>query len=698
MEEPEYKSRLTGSTASPREESDLCLYVPTHEQPSTVEAAHLFHRNSDHTETSSTHGDTHVLAQDCGYNSSASSTERSSSDFLGGDLDYEELRDVNSRASSRSSISSIPASVLTNPISRVKSAVVRRSQQDMLSPSWGDHNENEHGEMEEQLRLTPTVRKHHSAFRKSSSVRALQMHTEDEGDGEYLTPPKRRGGHRMSDGSSQLKRSPYYSPTGLVAKQKSKKDYPLVLLHCNLLPPSLPIPGLVDYPDQKILREVLPSEYWKRWKLLEEKIGSVVLRERGVLISHPEDMYDLLEERLLESLELQRPRFDHGHFLGHEEADTDRDSQSMAEESATDDEQGEQCLDCGGRVVRHSETGRKWEIRVFAANGLMRAGAWAAAWREMEKVDVEVGLWLPSEVRRELEKRLLEGELSRPSNRLQAPQLKELVNDKFTKVHTDPAHSQASLLEVDRPKLLTARRVERSRLSPAPEKTAPQEHHRQSGRPSYPRSPAAEIELQTLLVNYIRVLASDRRNVAIALLTVLVVFFALNTRPTATPAHVQPFPPDMLEMVSRSTISPLQHSSAIWENPTWSMNKDVTTSEVRAAAVSAAHQHLPTTPPSQPMSSDSTTLQYGDASEVGLAKPEKPSSEAEAHFEGTTTVASRGVAEKSSSSAWPLNPAPAVHPALSEAHTDHTELTETAHPVGEALKNGGEVSSAILVI
>ncbi|KAB8257228.1 fungal-specific transcription factor domain-containing protein [Aspergillus pseudonomiae] len=215
----------------------------------------------------------------------------------------------------------------------------------MLSHSWGDHNDTDRGEMEEHLRLTPTVRKHHSVFRKSSSVRAMQMHTEDEGDGEYLTPPKRRGGHHMSDGSSQLKRSSYYSPTGLVAKQKSQKDYPLVLLHCNLLPPSLPIPGLVDYPDQKLLREVLPPEYWRRWKLLEEKIGSVVLRERGVLISHPEDMYDLLEERLLESLELQRPRFDHGHFLGHEETDTDRDSQFTAEESATDDEQGHPTLE-----------------------------------------------------------------------------------------------------------------------------------------------------------------------------------------------------------------------------------------------------------------------------------------------------------------------------------------------------------------
>ncbi|OGM46696.1 hypothetical protein ABOM_005080 [Aspergillus bombycis] len=691
MEELDHNAQLTGSTASPREESDLCLYVPTDEPPSTIETAHLVHRIPDHNEASSTHGDTHILAQDCGYNSSASSTERSSSDYLGGDVDYEELRDANSRASSRSSISSIPASVLTNPTSGVKSAVVHRSQQDMLSHSWGDHNDNEPEEMEEQLRLTSMVRKHHSVFRKSSSVRAMQMHTEDEGDGEYLTPPKRRGGHRMSDGSSQLKRSSYYSPTGLVAKQKSQKDYPLVLLHCNLLPPSLPIPGLVDYPDQKILREVLPTEYWKRWKLLEEKIGSVVLRERGVLISHPEDMYDLLEERLLESLELQRPRFDHGHFLGHEETDTDRDSQSMAEESATDDEQGEQCPDCGGRVVRHGEAGRKWEIRVFAANGLMRGGAWAAAWREMEKVDVEVGLWLPSEVRRDLEKRLLEGDLSHPGNQLQVSQLQEPANDRPTNIHTDPAHSQTPVLEDGKPKFLNATRVGRSSLSPAPEKIVPQEQQ-QSGRPSYPRSPAAEIELQTLLVNYIRVLASDRRNVTIALLTVLVVFFALNTRPTATPAHLQPFPPDMLEMVPRSTISPLQHSSVIWENPTGSIKEGVATSEVRAAAVSFEQQYLPPAP-TQPMSPDSTNLQYSDASEVGLAKPEQSSSEAEAHSEGTTAVTSRSVVEKHSSSTWPL--IPAVHPVLPEAQTDHSEMTEKADPIPEVLKNSGGESSAI---
>ena len=41
----------------------------------------------------------------------------------------------------------------------------------------------------------------------------------------------------------------------------------------------------------------------------------------------------------------------------------------------------------------------------------MGAGAWAAAWQEMEQVDVEINVWLPEDIRQELEAKLalLEG-------------------------------------------------------------------------------------------------------------------------------------------------------------------------------------------------------------------------------------------------------------------------------------------------
>lgn len=504
------------------------------------------------------HPDETQLTQDCGYNSSASSTHPSSGDLQDADYEDDELRSLKSRTSSRSSVSSLPGSVFTHSM-EARKTIARDAPDSAIF--WDDrYSTKGQARVEPGLKSLQALRQRESAFRKPSSVRALQMHTEDEGDDEYLTPPRRRGGHRMSDismrssNSSPLKRSPYYSP-GSASKQKVKKEYPLVLLHCTLLPPSLPIPGLVGPPDPKVLKEVLPSEYWRRWKLLEEKVGSGVLRDRGVLISHPEDNYDLLEDRLLESLELQHPRLDHGHFVGHEEGDSEED-QAGKEESETDGEQGEDCPDCGERFLPNNLS-RKWEIKVFAANGLMRAGAWAAAWKEMEKVDVEVGLWLPSELRRELEKRLLDSEMSTALTRIELPQLVEPMKE----LESQPTLPQPSpSLSTVMPVLFTPERTSSPVPPPSP-MPAPRQHlPTQNPDPVYPPKEPVEIDLHTLLLNYIRVLASDRRNVAIVLLSVLVVFFAIDYRPRE--ANLRPFPHDVLS----SSSVPSMHASPAYSS------------------------------------------------------------------------------------------------------------------------------------
>lgn len=528
--------------------------------------------------------DAHMPVQDCGYNSSESSTQHSTSDTSSHDMDDDDLAPSDSRASSRSSISSIPDSVLIHPPSELKSAIGCGTDE-RIRHSWINQNSPGHGRMEAQFKSIQTIRQREAAFRKPSSVRAMQMHTEDEDDDEFLTPPKRRGGHRMSDisirsaGSSPLKRSPYYSPTGSTGRQKVKKEYPLVLLHCTLLPPSLPVPGLIGYPDQKILKEVLPPEYWRRWKLLEEKVGSSVVRDRGVLISHPEDMYDLLEERLLESLELQRPRLHHGHFLGHEDTESDKGDQSATEDSATDGEQGEECPDCGGRFPRH-DSSRKWEIKVFAANGLMRAGAWAAAWKEMEKVDVEVGLWLPSEIRRELEKRLLDNDRPSTDPRLQAPQLREPATSITPELYDQPLRTNTPTPLIHEPSLFVPDEAARP-SSPAPAITTPA---KATGMPPPTYSPRSveEIDLHTLLINYIRVLASDRRNVTIVLLSVLVVYLALGVKPHTSSSHLRPFPGGMIESIPvlSSTVLLEQHPTPSWtKHPSFSTVLSLTAAE-----------------------------------------------------------------------------------------------------------------------
>ncbi|KKK18644.1 hypothetical protein P175DRAFT_0491335 [Aspergillus ochraceoroseus IBT 24754] len=554
-------------------------------------------------------------AQDSGYNSSGSSVHQSPRDPMGGDMDGGGFIHRRSRASSHTSISSMPASVLTNLPDVVK-PMNTRGMHDYTYQPWDDHSPSK---MEAHVRSIHALGQREGTFRKPSSVRAMQMHTEDEGDDDYLTPPKRRGGQRISDvsirsvGSSPLKRSPFYSPTGAAGKPKVKKEYPLVLLHCTLLPPSLPIPGFSGYRDQKTLREILPPVYWKRWKLLEEKIGSGVLRDRGVLISHPEDMYDLLEERLLESLELQRPRLDHGHFIGHDETESDGEDRMTKDDSGTEDE-GEKCLDCGGRVVRHEMT-RKWEIKVFAANGLMRAGAWAAAWKEMEKVDVEVGLWLPSDVRAELERRLMENDSSHMDNCLSVPLLQE--PEDVTLSRSVRAHSPSPLLREQHVSHVTRSRERSLSLSSTVIKS-PKDHE----ATTYSPKPSEEIALQTLLINYIRVLASDRRNVAIAILSVLVVFSALNFKPGATTSHLRPFPLDILEDApSPSMVSLDQHPPPAWVNPTSSAIQSVTQSEMVESIITTSIPEILSSSEVWPTGSTSETRA------VGTEEPSPTSSE-----------------------------------------------------------------------
>lgn len=520
----------------------------------------------DYDETSSLHGDEHMqmIVQDHGYNSSASSAEQSGSDILARDLEDEKLVQGSSRSSSHSSVSSIPASVLVHSPAAHKTLVPTGTHQHhdhrlQRPPYWDDRENAAYEKTPSPFKSIDTIRRRDGAFRKPSSVRAMQMHTEDESDDQFLTPPRRRGGQRHSDtslrspGSSPLKRSPYYSPNGSASRQRVKKEYPLVLLHCTLLPPSLPVVGLTRAPNQKILKDVLPREYWRRWKLLEEKIGSGVLRDRGVLISHPEDTYDLLEERLLESLELQHPRLHHGHFLGQDANDSDKENDSSREDSATDDEQGEVCPDCGGRVIPRNNQGRKWEIKVFAANGLMRAGAWAAAWKEMEKVDVEVGLWLPRDVRRGLQKRLMEDESEH--------KLLLEPNEPVGEVNWG-SHSPSAQEEAPGPLTEHSSTANDSSLSLA---LSPGSHGQEQVSSKINQNSAEDIDLRTLLINYIRVLASDRRNITIGILSIFVVFLAIGSVrvPASTSSsELQAFPEETIAFVPTSIVSMTQHQAA----------------------------------------------------------------------------------------------------------------------------------------
>ncbi|RKF78420.1 putative pathway-specific nitrogen regulator [Golovinomyces cichoracearum] len=193
----------------------------------------------------------------------------------------------------------------------------------------------------------------------------------------------------------------YYLPSKISpSRLKPKKADPLVLLHLTVMPLNYSYSCLMSSPD---LPESLKSVQ-ENWRLLLDKLGNTVL-ERGILLAHPHDSYETLEERLLEALELPiRPRaciLKCGHYIsqsGSESVSSDDESERMLPASKPRNPQivGRKWCDICGRDIRLQDFEgsesyeRRFRIKIYASNGLMSPGAWAAAWREMERVDVEI--------------------------------------------------------------------------------------------------------------------------------------------------------------------------------------------------------------------------------------------------------------------------------------------------------------------
>jgi hypothetical protein len=265
--------------------------------------------------------------------------------------------------------------------------------------------------------MSPRMPKdYNSPFRHSSSVRALQMNDEVISDTHSVLHHHRRSGSQMSAYSQRSAYSSSTSPTKRSSRsnrgspQKSgsglRKEFPLVLLHCTLLTPNHRLKYSAT--DEALVVELLPEKYRERWIALREKLADVEVSSRGVLINHPREDYARLEESLLESLDLEQPRLRDDHYIPSSESGTDsgfESSSTTEEDAAAEGTTHANCPDCGC-PLKSELLDRKWEVKVFAANGLLRGPAWAAAWQEMEKVDVEINVWLPEDVRRELEAKL----------------------------------------------------------------------------------------------------------------------------------------------------------------------------------------------------------------------------------------------------------------------------------------------------
>ncbi|PNH57227.1 hypothetical protein VD0003_g520 [Verticillium dahliae] len=451
-------------------------------------------------------------------------------------------------------------------------------------------------EFQPTLRSTPRP-----AFHSTSDVRALQMSS---------PAPSVFGGSPRSSkrphmptisrlGSPSM--SAQYSPKGRTTPSRlkpRKTTPPLVLLHATLLPLRWPWADVLEAapsdllsPEAKTLRD-----YWRR---LHDRLDDTVC-DRGVLLPHPQNDFEVLEERLLDALDLPLRRrariLECGHYLGPsneatltEDLDSEdedepelrsRQSSSLLRKSLH--EQTHWCTTCHHEIkFEPLGPGKIFRVKVYASNGLMKAGAWDACWKEMERVDVEIEPIIEGGVLDELERLAIEQREAAEAAEREADEAAEaeaaeaaliessMMENDYNEHAALPALAMASPLPaispaeptplssdtVSRHDQLEERRFrDEARMReiygdtpqptishagsseptpdsyiPGPTPVSPSEEaraRREARREAAP-PPLQNASLPELLLEATRVLLQDRKNVALVLLTLLVLFLAV---------------------------------------------------------------------------------------------------------------------------------------------------------------------------
>ncbi|CZR56889.1 uncharacterized protein PAC_06778 [Phialocephala subalpina] len=418
-------------------------------------------------------------------------------------------------------------------------------------------------------------------FRTPSSVRAMQMSSPTPS---LFSSPRSTKRHLPTVSRIGTPNSQYSPSKRTPTRLKPRKPAPLVLLHVTVLPLQWPYSYLMSSSEiPESLQHVKES-----WRLLQDKVGDTVL-ERGILLSHPQESYEVLEERLYEALELPvRPRariLKCGHYMGPLDAETPSSDEENDYFEGADIRDGRKWCDICGRDVRVEEVGdlprgeKRFTVKIYASNGLMRAGAWEAAWREMERVDVELEPFVDANQRVELEhlKAITpqETHVEEAEDDGFVDEVVEVIehvhdhtNEQERKVQEARAREKEEMIErmaqEDEMKQRIAEEEEMKNLMAEEEELKrrmaeedamrrhmdEQEHIRQneermrevysqqSQRPSSTRRNSSrssvhdDSSLPELLLAACKVVLRDSKNIAIGALSVLVILLAITARPT----------------------------------------------------------------------------------------------------------------------------------------------------------------------
>jgi hypothetical protein len=365
------------------------------------------------------------------------------------------------------------------------------------------------------------------------------------------TPTYARPSSRRMQMSSPLRKgkfgTPYSEPRGSPRSRRKDfdadndnhepKPFPLILLHITALPVKVPW-------SYQSMRETLPQHVLENLQLLKFKLSDTVLK-RGILIPHPRDDYELLEEKLLEALELQESRISKcGHFRNRHSTDSDLTTASSGADSgvgsSVDGSDEEHCSTCHHHLLAAGSGKQKWSIKVYAANGLMRASAWSAAWSEMERVDVEIMAWFKDDLRIKLDEmntqEIVVKEVDHEADELR---ISKLVEERIKLMEEDGERAREAEMsrEIERIVIDEQRQFSQSAQEAPTEQTkaAKPAENAPASKPTSTELPniyrPKDIPLSILLWNYVFLLAKKPKNMAVFFLLVLVSGLLLAVEP-----------------------------------------------------------------------------------------------------------------------------------------------------------------------
>lgn len=397
-----------------------------------------------------------------------------------------------------------------------------------------------------------------SAFRSASSVKTMQMNSPAPSVSGQPRSGRRSALPTVSRiGSPGTSQPPQYSPKKTPPRLK-KNDPPLVLLHVTLLPLRWPWGEVLDEAKTSELSEGVKT-LREAWRELQDTIGDTI-QDRGVLLPHPQNDFEVMEERLLEALELPFKRrariLECGHYLGpsnempfadeHDSDDDDAFDEDGEMLPSNDNKPTHWCTTCSSEIpVDALGAGKVYRVKVYASNGLMRAGAWEACWKEMERVDIELEPMMDAKLQDELvhiaarQDRVIHSK-SRAGRRPISSRIQDVEDEREDEDFDDHVRDE-TMNEGDESFMGQDEKTHRRQTSYGTNSSSKYRQHSaknsMGGRSSTGFAPQDESSgkqrrfkagsFPDMVVNAFKALLDDKRNLAILLLSALTVVVAL---------------------------------------------------------------------------------------------------------------------------------------------------------------------------